>query len=161
METTRSGLATVTLPSDREIVISRMFNAPAQLVFEAMTKPEHVRRWWGLRGSTMTMCDIDLRVGGAWRYVLREEDGSEVGFHGTYREIEAPNRVVSTEVFEGFPDAESVNTVTLTEEDGKTTFTNRILHQNRAYRDGHLNSGMEPGMQQTFDRLEELLASMT
>jgi len=161
MEITHSGLATVTLPSDREIVITRVFNAPAQLVFEAMTKPEHVRRWWGLRGSTMSVCDIDLRVGGAWRYVLREEDGNEVGFHGTYREIEAPNRVVSTEVFEGFPDAESVNTVTLTEEDGKTTFTNRILHQNREYRDGHLNSGMEPGMQQTFDRLEELLASMT
>lgn len=157
MELTHSGLATVTLPSDREIVITRVFDAPAQLLFEAMTKPEHVRRWWGLRGSTMEVCEIDLRVGGAWRYVLREEDGSEVGFHGIYREIDAPHRMVSTEVFEGFPDAESVNTVTLVEEDGKTTFTNTILHQNREYRDGHLNSGMEPGMQQTFDRLEELL----
>ncbi len=161
MEITHSGSATVTLPSDREIVITRLFAAPVRLVFDAMTKPEHVRRWWGLRGSNMVVCDIDFRVGGAWRYVLAEEDGSEIGFHGVYQEISAPGRWVSTEVFEGFPDAESTNTITLVEEDGKTRFTNVVLHQNREYRDGHLNSGMEPGMQQTFDRLEELLAALS
>jgi uncharacterized protein YndB with AHSA1/START domain len=160
MEITHSGSATVTLPSDREIVITRVFDAPVQLVFEAMTKPEHVRRWWGLRGGNMVVCDIDLRVGGAWRYAFREEDGSEFGFHGVYQEISPPGRWVSTEVFEGFPDAESINTVTLVEEDGKTRLTTVVLHQNREYRDGHLNSGMEPGMQQTLDRLEELLATI-
>jgi uncharacterized protein YndB with AHSA1/START domain len=160
MATAHSGLATVTLPSDREIVITRVFDAPAKLVFEAMTNPEHVRRWWGLRSSTFVVCDIDFRVGGEWRYVLREEDGSEFGWHGKYREIEAPHRLVSTEVFEGFPDAESVNTVTLVEEDGQTTLTTTVLHQSQEYRDGHINSGMEGGMQETFDRLEELLRSL-
>jgi uncharacterized protein YndB with AHSA1/START domain len=157
---TRSGSATVTLPSDREIVITRVFDAPAQLVFEAMTKPEHVRRWYGLSGSELVVCDIDLRVGGAWRYVLRGEDGTEHGFHGEYREIDAPGRMVSTEVYEGFPDAESINTVTLVEQDGRTTLTTVVLHESKEYRDGHINSGMEAGMQQTFDRLEELLASI-
>ena len=160
METSRSGSATVTLPSDREIVITRVFDAPAQLVFEAMTKPEHVTQWWGLRGTTLTVCEIDLRVGGAWRYVLRGPDGDEHGFHGVYKEINPPGRLVSTEVYEGFPDAESVNTVLLVEHDGKTTLTTTVLHDNQEYRDGHLNAGMEPGMQETFDRLDELLVAM-
>jgi uncharacterized protein YndB with AHSA1/START domain len=106
------------------------------------------------------VCEIDLQVGGAWRYVVRGPGDDEHGFHGVYREIEAPHRLVSTEVYEGFPDAESVNTVTLTEENGRTTLTTVVLHEKKEYRDGHINSGMEGGMQETFDRLEELLDSM-
>ena len=106
----RHGSATVTLPSDREIVITRVFDAPAALVFRAWTTPELVRRWWGFETSPLVICDIDLRIGGSWRYVTRDPDGTELGWHGEYREIDAPHRIVSTEVFEGYPDAESVNT---------------------------------------------------
>lgn len=160
METTHSGLATVTLPSDTEILITRVFDAPARLVFEAMTRPEHARQWYGPRGTEVVVCEIDLREGGSWRYVIRDPEGAEHGFHGTYLEIDAPHRWVSTEVYEGFPDAESTNTITLVEEDGKTTFTNRIRHASREFRDGHIAAGMEPGMQQTLDRLEELLGTI-
>jgi uncharacterized protein (TIGR03086 family) len=153
----RRGSATVTLPSDTEILITRMFDAPAALVFQAMTMPEHVRRWWGFETSPLVVCEIDLRVGGAWRYVSRDADGTELGWHGEYREIESDRRVVSTEVFEGFPDAGSLNTMTLTEVDGVTTMTTLVQHQSQEYRDGHINSGMEGGMQQTFDRLDDLL----
>ena len=156
---TSSGTATVTTPSDTEILITRVFDAPRHLVFEAMTRPEHVRRWWGPRGTNLSSCEIDFRVGGSWRYVM-EVGGTELAWHGEYREIDAPERIVSTEVYEGFPDAESVNTVTLTEEDGKTTLTTTVLHTSRENRDGHLESGMEGGMQETFDRLEELLQTL-
>ena len=107
---TRHGGATVTTPSDREILITRTFDAPAARVFDAWTTPEHVRQWWGSDDAPMVECDIDLRVGGAWRYVTRGTDGTEFAWHGTYREVERPGRLVSTEVFEGFPDAEAVNT---------------------------------------------------
>jgi len=159
MTTSRSGSATVTLPSDREIVITRVFDAPARLVFEAWTTPEHVRRWWGTEAAPLVVCDIDLRVGGSWRYVMRD-GGGEQGWHGTYREIGAPHRLVSTEVYEGFPDAEALDTLTLVEEGGKTTLTVNVLHATHENRDGHLNSGMEEGMQKTLDRLEELLRSL-
>lgn len=155
-----SGAATVTLPSDREIVITRVFDAPAHLVFDAMTKPEHVKRWWGPRGTTLSVCEIDLRVGGKWHFVSRAEDGTEHGFHGEFREIVPPEWVVQTWVYEPMPDAETVETMTLVEKDGKTTMTTTVLHKSKENRDGHLSSGMEDGMQQTFDRLEELLASM-
>ena len=155
---TRHGSAIVTTPSDREIVITRAFAAPLDLVWEAMTTPRHVLRWWGPAWSPLVSCEIDLRVGGSWRYVSLAPDGNELGWHGTYREIESPVRVVSTEVFEGFPDAESVNTMTLTHTDGVTTAQTVVLHSSREHRDGHLESGMEPGMQDTFDRLEDLLA---
>ena len=157
MTTTRFGSATVTLPSDIEILITRAFRAPAALVFAALTTPEHVRNWWGFETSPLVVCEIDLRVGGSWRYVTRDADGVELGWHGEYREIEAPHRIVSTEVFEGFPDAGSVNTMTLTEHEGLTTLQTVVLHSSRENRDGHLNSGMEGGMQHTFDRLERLL----
>lgn len=155
---TRHGTATVSLPSDREILITRVFDAPAALVWEAMTRPEHVRRWWGWETSPLVVCDIDLRVGGSWRYVSREPDGTEFGWHGTYKELDGPHRLVSTEVFEGFPDAGSVNTMTLTERDGTTTLTTMVLHESNEYRDGHINSGMEGGMQHSFNRLEDLLS---
>jgi uncharacterized protein YndB with AHSA1/START domain len=156
---TRHGGATVTTPSDREILITRTFDAPAARVFDAWTTPEHVRQWWGSDDAPMVECDIDLRVGGAWRYVTRGTDGTEFAWHGTYREVERPGRLVSTEVFEGFPDAEAVNTATLTEDDGTTTLTVTVLHSSKENRDGHLDSGMEAGMQVVLDRLEDLTRS--
>ena len=157
MNTTRSGSATVTTPSEREIVITRSFDAPLDLVWQAMTTPRLVLRWWGPEWSPLVACEIDLRVGGSWRYVSLAEDGSELGWHGTYREIEPFARIVSTEVFEGFPDGESVNTMTLTHTDGVTTAQTVVLHRTREHRDGHLQSGMEAGMQDTFNRLDDLL----
>jgi len=156
---TRHGSATVTTPSDREILITRTFDAPAARVFDAWTTPDQVRQWWGSEDAPLVVCDIDLQVGGNWRYVIRGADGTEFAWHGTYREIDRPGRLVSTEVFEGFPDAEAVNTATLTEEDGTTTLTVTVLHSSKENRDGHLNSGMEAGMQVVLDRLEDLVRS--
>ncbi|KYF74384.1 hypothetical protein BE17_08515 [Sorangium cellulosum] len=148
--------------SDREVVITRTFAAPRRLVFEAMTKPEHVKRWYGLRVLTMSVCEIDLRVGGRWRYVLRAPDGSEHGFTGVYREIARPERVVCTENYEPLgPGHEMVVTATYDERDGKTTLTSRIVYQSQADRDAHLQSGMEAGMRETFERLEELLPALS
>ena len=158
MNPSRHGSAIVTTPSEREIVITRAFDAPLDLVWEAMTTPRHVLRWWGPEWCPLVSCDIDLRVGGSWRYVSLGSDGTELGWHGTYHEIEPLVRVVSTEVFEGFPDAESVNTMTLTHAEGVTTAQTVVLHSSRENRDGHLQSGMEVGMQDTFNRLEDLLA---
>ncbi len=155
----RHGSAVVTLPSDTEILITRSFDAPADLVFTAMTTPELVQRWWGFDTSVWEVCDIDLRVGGQWRYVVREGD-MEVGFHGEYREIERPHRLVSTEIYEGFPDGEALNTVTLDERDGVTTVTTLVQHTSQEHRDAHIGSGMEGGMQVSFDRLEELLREL-
>ena len=161
----RHGSAVVTLPSDTEILITRQFDAPAALVFKAITTPELVKRWWGFDTSVWKVCDIDLRVGGSWRYVVGEGD-EEVGFHGVYREIDAPHRIVSTEAFEGLvamgitddPDSvASVNTVTLDEVDGVTTMSTLVQHVTKDHRDGHVNSGMEGGMQVSFDRLEDLV----
>lgn len=158
----RHGSATVSLQGDREILITRQFDAPARLVFKAMTTPELVKRWWGFETSEWLVCEIDLRVGGQWRYVTREEGGFEVGFHGEYREIAAPRRLVSTEVFEGYPDpdAGSVNTVALAEQDGVTTMTVTVLHTKPEHRDAHIASGMEGGMQVSYDRLEDLVAEL-
>jgi uncharacterized protein (TIGR03086 family) len=157
----RHGSATVSLPSDCEIVITRAFDAPAALVFEAWTRPEHVRRWWGNDTMPVVLCDIDLRIGGSWRYVVRTADGTELGWHGVYREIEAPHRLVSTEVFEGFPDAEAVNTLTLTANgDGSTLAHVTVLHSCKEHRDGHVDSGMEGGMQESMDQIEDLVVEM-
>lgn len=155
--TTRYGSAKVTTPSEREIVITRAFEAPLGIVWDAMTTPRHVLRWWGPAWNPLESCEIDLRVGGNWRYVSRDGDGNELGWHGTYREIEPLVRIVSTEVFEGFPDAEAVNTTTLTHARGVTTMQTVVLHASRENRDGHLDSGMEVGMQDTFNRLDDLL----
>jgi uncharacterized protein (TIGR03086 family) len=147
----------VTLPSDTEILIVRLFDAPKSLVWEALTRPEHVMRWWGPEWAPLSSAEIDLRIGGAWRYVTTMDDDSELAWHGVYREIDPPHGVTSTEVFEGFPDAESVNTMTLTETDGVTTLTTLVQHSSQEHRDGHVNSGMEGGMQDTFNRLDTLL----
>ncbi|MBD2199963.1 MULTISPECIES: SRPBCC family protein [Calothrix] len=152
----------VTLPSDTEILITRIFNAPRRLVFEAWTQPEHVKRWFGGCSSmTMTVCEIDLRVGGAWRYVLQDSKNStEHAFSGEYREIVPPERLVTTEIYEPVPNSDHVNILTLTELEGKTTLHIYIQHQSTEQRDGHLQSGMEEGLSETLNRLEELLKSI-
>ena len=156
MVQSKSGSLEVTLRGDNEIVMTRTFNAPAALVLEAWTKPEHVRQWWGLRASDMVVCNIDFRVGGKWRFVQREEDGSEVAFSGEYREIETPSRIVNTEVFEMFPDNPSVITNIFEERDGKTTLTQICAYDSQATRDMVLESGMELGAGESMDRPEEL-----
>src|ERR1044071_1485983 len=145
MPVTHSGKAVVTLPSDSQILIEREFDAPAALVWRAVTEPDLVKRWWGGQRGEVTSAEIDLRVGGGWRYVMSAHGGElEVAFHGEYREIVEGERIVSTEVFEGFPDAESVNTMTLTDAGGgKTLLRTLVQHLTKEHRDGHVNSGME------------------
>ncbi len=159
---TGSGSAVVTLPADEQILITREFDAPRELVYKAYTTPELVRRWWHAKRGEMTVCEIDLRVGGEWRYVMvaREHGDMEVAFHGEYREIVPNERLVSTEVFEGFPDAESLNTLTLTEADGRTKLEILVQHENKEHRDAHVNSGMEDGLQDALDLLEEVAGSL-
>jgi uncharacterized protein YndB with AHSA1/START domain len=141
-EMTSSGSAQVTLPADDQILITREFDAPRHLVYEAYTNPELVRRWWHAKRGEMTVCDIDLQVGGGWRYVMVTPDGMEVAFRGEYREIVPNERLVSTEVFEGMPDAEAVNTLTLAEADGRTTLEILVQHQAKEHRDAHIEAGM-------------------
>ncbi len=161
MSTDTSSATTMTLPSDREILIERVFDAPRRLVFEALTRPEHVAHWYGPRAMTLTSCEIDLRVGGAWRYVVRDPAGNDFGFSGEYREIVPPERLVSTENFEGIPPGHDyLVTVTLDEQDGKTTLRSHLQYKTPEDRDGHIQSGMEPGMRETYDRLAEHLATM-
>ena len=155
-----SGTATVELPTDEQILITREFAAPKHLVYEAFTTPEHVKRWWSANRGEVTVAEIDLRVGGKWRYVMVADGGIEVGFHGEYREIVPNERIVSTEVFEGMPDAEAVNTMTLTEEDGRTTLTILVQHASKEHRDAHIESGMEAGMQDALDLLEQVAISL-
>ena len=157
---TTSGTAKVTLPADEQILITREFDAPKHLVYKAWTTPELVRRWWNAKRGEVTTCEIDLRVGGTWRYVMVTPDGMEVGFHGEFREIVPNERIVSTEVFEGMPDAAALNTLTLTEEDGRTTLTILVEHSSKEHRDGHIDSGMEAGMQDAMDLLEEVAVSL-
>jgi uncharacterized protein YndB with AHSA1/START domain len=155
-----SGAARVTLPADDQILITREFDAPAHLVYRAWTEPELVRRWWHAKRGEMTVAEIDLRVGGRWRYVMVTADGLEVGFHGEYREIVPDERIVSTEVYEGVPDAEAVDTLTLAEADGRTTLTILVQHATKEHRDAHIASGMEDGMQDAMDLLEQVAASL-
>ena len=160
MAMTSSRTATVTLPTDEQILITREFEAPAHLVWRAWTEPELVRRWWHANRGEMTTCDIDLRVGGAWRFVMVAEGGFEVGFHGEYLEIVPHERLVSTEVYEGFPDAQAVNTLTVTEVDGRTTVEVLVQHELKEHRDAHIESGMEDGLQDALDLLEQVARSL-
>ena len=155
-----SGTATVSLPADEQILITREFDAPRHLVYQAWTTPELVRRWWSGHRGEMTTCEIDLRVGGAWRYVMVANEGFEVAFHGEYREIVPNERLVSTQVYEAFPDGEALDTLTLTEVDGRTTLTVLVEHQSREHRDMHIESGMEGGMQEAMDLLEQVAISL-
>jgi len=156
MPNATSGTAVVALQGDTEILITREFNAPRHLVYKAYTTPELVRRWWAGRRGEMTVCEIDLRVGGAWRFVMTSSEGFEVAFHGTYREIVPDERLVHTEVYEAMPDAEAVNTLTFAETDGRTTLTVLVDCGTREVRDGMMASGMEVGMQEAYDLIEQI-----
>jgi uncharacterized protein YndB with AHSA1/START domain len=158
---TTSGTAVVTLPADTQILITREFNAPRHLVFKAWTTPELIRRWWNADRGTVTIADVDLRVGGAWRYVMMANGGFEVAFHGEYREIVPDERIVSTEIYEGAPEAEAVTTLTLTESAGRTTLTLLVQHTSQEHRDLHINSGMEDGMQDAMDLLEQAAVALS
>lgn len=149
------------IESERVLVITRTFAAPRRIVFDALTKPENVRLWYGCETMTMTVCEIDLRVGGHWRYVVRMPDGSEHGFSGEYREVVRPERIVSTENYEPLgPGHEMVATLTLEEHDGRTMLRNRLEYLTQADRDGHLGAGMETGMRAAYERLVALVASL-
>ena len=150
----------LTTRGDREIVITRVFDAPRKLVFDAFTKPELVKQWLlGPDGWSMPVCKIDLKVGGKYRYVWRrDKDGTEMGMGGVYREIVAPERVVATEKFDqSWYPGEAVGTFVLVEQGGKTTLTQTILYESREARDGVLKSGMEKGVVASYDRLAKLL----
>ena len=152
--------ATVTLPADEQILITREFDAPRHLVYKAWTEPELVKRWWGgERGGVMSV-QIDLRVGGAWRCVMVLDDGSEAAFRGEYREVVPNELIVSTEVYEGMPGAQALNTVTFTESHGHTTLTVLVEHESKEARDAHLASGMEAGMQEAMTLLERVAISL-
>jgi uncharacterized protein YndB with AHSA1/START domain len=153
---------TLTRTSDREFVLTRVFAAPSRLVFEAWTRPEHVRRWYGCSEATLTACEIDLRVGGSWRYAMRGPDGTSHTMTGVYREIDPPRRLVYTEryVTEGFTSNEALVTVLFAEHDGMTTLTSTVLHGSKEDCEGHLGSGMERGAAAVYDRLEALLRTM-
>jgi uncharacterized protein YndB with AHSA1/START domain len=151
----------VTLPSDTQILITREFDAPRHLVYKAYTTPELIKRWWSGERGEVTSVEVDLRVGGTWRYVMVANGGFEVGFHGEYREIVTNERLVNTEVFEGMPDGEALDTLTLTEHDGRTTLTMLVQHSCREHRDAHIDSGMEGGMQEAMDQLERVAASLS
>jgi uncharacterized protein YndB with AHSA1/START domain len=157
---TTSGTAKVTLPTDEQILITREFDAPRHLVYRAWTTPELVKRWWSGGHGEVTIAEIDLRVGGMWRYVMIANQGFEVGFRGEYREIVPDERIVSTEVYEGMPEGEALNTITLTEEDGRTTMSVLVQHSCKEHRDAHINSGMESGMQKSMDLLEQVAVSL-
>jgi len=163
MAVTSERRATVTLPTEEQILITREFDAPRHLVWEAWTTPELVRRWWHANRGEMTVCEIDLRVGGGWRYAMVADGGLEVGFHGEFREIVPNERLVSTEVYEGIPDAEehaAVDILTLTEVNGRTVLTVLVEHPTKEGRDAHINSGMEDGMQDAMDLLETVASSL-
>ena len=155
-----SKTAVVSLPADDQILITREFDAPKHLVFKAFTTPELVKRWWSGKRGEVTLAEIDLREGGAWRYVMNADSGGEVAFHGEYREIVPNERLVSTEVYEGMPDAEALDTLTLSESEGRTTMTILVQHASKEHRDAHIESGMEDGMQDALDLLEQVAVSL-
>lgn len=163
MAVASSGTAVVTLPTDQQILITREFAAPKHLVYKAYTTPELIKRWWSGDKGEVTIADVDLRVGGRWRYVMTANGGFEVAFHGEYLEIIPNERLVNTEVYEGVPDAEaSAATVThtFTEKDGRTTLTMLMECPSQEVRDAVINSGMEGGLQESLDHLERVAISL-
>jgi uncharacterized protein YndB with AHSA1/START domain len=157
-----AGTLQVTTPSAREIAMTRVFDAPRSLVFDAWTKPELLRRWLGVRaGWSMAVCEVDLKVGGAYRFVWRGPDGAEMGMGGVYREILPPERLVATELFDdSWYAGEALDTTVLVEEGGKTTVTTTVLYESQETRDAVLESGMERGVAESYDTLAEYLASI-
>jgi len=166
MAVTGSGTALLTLPTDEQILITREFDASKHLVYKAWTTPELVKRWWHANRGVVTVAEIDLRVGGTWRYVAVADDGFEVGFHGEYSEIVPNERIVSTEIYEGLPEgvseeeAATVNTATFTEANGRTTLTLLVQARSKISRDAIIDSGMEPGLQDALDLLEQTAISL-
>jgi uncharacterized protein YndB with AHSA1/START domain len=163
--TVTSGTAKVTLPSDTQILMTREFDAPKHLVYRAYTTPEHVKRWFAGRNGEVTSAEIDLRVGGGWRYVMKvAEGGFEIAFHGEYSELVPNERIVTTEVFEGMPDGtgggETLNTITFTEKDGRTTLEILTDCDSQEVRDAILQTGMEEGAQSSLDALELVAVSL-
>jgi uncharacterized protein YndB with AHSA1/START domain len=150
----------VTLPTDEQILITREFTAPKRLVYKAWTTPELVKRWWSGQRGEVTIAEIDLRVGGAWRYVMVADGGFEVAFHGEYREVVPNERLVMTDVYEAMPDGEALVTVTFAENDGRTVLTLLMQLASKEARDAVLNSGMEAGMQESWDLLEQVAISL-
>jgi uncharacterized protein YndB with AHSA1/START domain len=165
-QVTSSKKATITLPSDDQILITREFDAPKHLVYKAYTTPELVERWWSGKRGNVTSAEIDLRVGGTWRFVMVANEGFEVAFHGEYKEIVPNERLVSTEVYEGIPVPEgeeeqgTLNTLTLEEVDGRTMLSVLVDCPSREIRDAIIDSGMEGGMQESYDALEEVANSL-
>ena len=159
METVTDKRAVVTLPTDTQIQITRHFDASPDLVFKAYTTPELVARWWAGQRGTVRSCEIDLSVGGKWRYVMDANGGFEVAFHGEYTEIVPDRRLVTTEVFEGAPGAEGVTMATFEAAPGGTRLTLLVDHPSQEIRDAHINSGMEGGMQESMAALEALVTS--
>jgi uncharacterized protein YndB with AHSA1/START domain len=166
MRVTSSGTARVTLPTDEQILIAREFDAPRDLVYKAWTTPELVTRWWGAKRGEVRVAEIDLRVGGKWRYVGVMPDGTEVAFHGEYREIVPNEQIVSTEVYEGVPqpaqgpEVGTLNTATFVEADARTMLTILVEAPSKEVRDAIIESGMEAGMQDSLDLLEEVAVSL-
>ena len=160
MTVTSSRRATLTLPTDEQILITREFDAPRHLVFRTWTTPELVKRWWHANRGEATLVEIDLRVGGKWRHVMVTPDGTEVGFHGEYLEIVVPERIHHTEIFDPFPDSPALVTMTLEERDGKTHYQTRVVHTTKEARDMHIQSGMEVGAGLSYDQLERVAQSI-
>jgi uncharacterized protein YndB with AHSA1/START domain len=166
MTVANSRKANVTLPTDEQILVTREFDAPRHLVFRAWTTPELVRRWWHADRGEVTIAEIDLRVGGRWRYVAVAHDGTEVGFHGEYLEIAPDERIVSTEIYEGLPegvseeDAATVNTATFVEANARTLLTILVQAKSKAARDAIIESGMEDGLQDALRLVEEVALSL-
>ena len=153
-----TGTLQVATPTDREIVMTRVFDAPRNLVFDAFSKPELLKRWFGPRGWSLVVCEVDFKVGGKWRFVLRGPDGREMGMRGVYREIAPPERTVHIESFDDYP-GESIVTAVFAEQNGKTTLTATVLYESQQVRDAVIKSGMEHGAAECYDKLAEFLAS--
>lgn len=158
--TTGKRSAVVSLPSDNQLLITRVFDAPRHLVYRAWTTPELIAKWWHANRGEVTSIEVDLRPGGHWRYVMKAHGGFEVAFHGVYQEVVPNDQIISTEVFEGAPDAEAITTTTFAEADGRTTVSILVQHKNRQFRDMHLQAGMEDGLQDALDLLEALAADL-
>lgn len=159
MATTAKHSAVVSLPTDTQILITREFDAPRHLVYRAWTTPEFIKRWWSACRGEVTVVEIDLRAGGRWRYAMIAHGEFEVAFHGEFREVVPDERIVRTEIYEPFPDAGALSTETFSESDGRTTLTLLVDHERQEHRDAHLQSGMEDGLQDALDLLEEIIAS--
>ncbi|MGD9845212.1 MAG: SRPBCC family protein [Variibacter sp.] len=153
-----TGTLKVTTPSDQEVMLTRVFDAPRQMVFDAFTKPELLKRWFGPRGWSLSQCEVDLKVGGKWRFVLRSPEGQEMGMSGVWRELQPYDRMVHTESFDDFPGESQVTTV-LTEKDGKTTLQATVLYASKKVRDAVIASGMEHGAAESYDKLDAMFAT--